>query len=154
MLNIRHDFGFFGRLFGVPRKFLSQVGAFCASLTSGHPIIDVRVPAFPDPGGNAVTIGVDEDALSQFVKAQTVNAGTGNRLVCTNADGDIETVATGTVGAPASGVSWSDMLKTEPSGSYDTKLVFYPPTFNDLGQITGFASTGIEIGTFAAASGI
>jgi len=75
MLELKHNFGLFGRIFGVPRKFLSQVGAFCASLTSGHSIIDVRVPAFPDPGGDPVKIGIDEDQLEKFVKDSIIPAG-------------------------------------------------------------------------------
>jgi len=72
MLNVRFDYGFIGRLFGVPRKFLSQVGAFCASFASGHQIIDVRTPAFPDPEKNPVTVGIDEEELKKFIKEQSI----------------------------------------------------------------------------------
>ncbi len=68
MLNVRFDYGFIGRLFGVPRKFLSQVGAFCTSFASGHQIIDVRAPAFPDPEKNPVTVGINEEQLDAFIK--------------------------------------------------------------------------------------
>ena len=68
MLNVRFDFGFIGRLFGVPRKFLSQIGAFCASLSSGHQIIDVQTPAFPNPEKSPVTIGINEAHLRAFIQ--------------------------------------------------------------------------------------
>ena len=68
MLNLRFDFGSIGRLFGVPRKFLSQVGAFCVSFSSGHQIIDVRVPAFPEPNADPVTVGINEDVLKSFIE--------------------------------------------------------------------------------------
>jgi len=70
MLNVRFDYGFVGRLFGVPRKFLSQIGAFCASFASGHQIIDVRAPAFPDPEKNPVTVGIHEDRLVQWLESE------------------------------------------------------------------------------------
>ena len=69
MLNVRFDFGLIGRLFGVPRKFLSQVGAFCASFSSGHQIIDVQTPAFPDPDKAPVTVGINEEHLRAFIAA-------------------------------------------------------------------------------------
>lgn len=119
MLNLRFDYGFVGRLFGVPRKFLSQVGAFCVSFASGHQIIDVRAPAFPDPKNNPVTVGIDEEQLKSFVR-------------------DNERMAA------ASTLDWTKMFSKTTDG-YDVVLKFHVPTFNAAGDLTGFAETGVEI---------
>lgn len=66
MLDLRHDFGFSGKLFGVPRKFLSQVAAFCKSFTVTGGVLKVRIPAFPDPENNPIQLWLDEDELAAF----------------------------------------------------------------------------------------
>ena len=123
MLDLKHSFGLFGRIFGVPRKFLSQVGAFCASMTSGHSIISVNVPAFPDPVLNPVKIGIDETNLKSFIE--------------------------NCVGI-ASGLDWSEMFEmtddSEYGGQgYNNILWFHAPEFDGEGKLTGFATTGVEI---------
>lgn len=61
-----------GKLFGIPRRWLTRIGSFCASLTVGHPILTIRKPDFPDPVKDPVEIGIDEDALKDFVKNQAI----------------------------------------------------------------------------------
>ena len=125
MLNLRFDYGFIGRLFGVPRKFLSQVGAFCVSFASGHQIIDVRAPAFPDPEDNPVTVGINEDHLKSFVR-------------------DNETMGA------AHTLDWSGMFSVDTDASgYNNILKFHAPVFDGNGRLTGFAATGVEIFTAA-----
>lgn len=61
-----------GKLFGIPRRWLTRIGSFCASLTVGHPILTIRKPDFPDPVKDPVEIGINEDALKDFVKNQAI----------------------------------------------------------------------------------
>lgn len=66
--SVRSDFGFIGRLFGVPRSWLSKVGAFCSSFCATGRFMKLEIPDNPDPCNAPVKIGIDEDALTDAVK--------------------------------------------------------------------------------------
>ena len=75
MFNVKTDFGFVGRLFGVPRAWLSKVGAFCSSWTTHGRIITLERPDNPDPEHAPIRIGIDEEALGEFVDARGTDMG-------------------------------------------------------------------------------
>lgn len=75
MFNVKTDFGSFGRLFGVPRAWLSKVGAFCSSWTTHGRIITLERPDNPDPEHAPIRIGIDEEALGEFVDARGTEMG-------------------------------------------------------------------------------
>lgn len=68
MFTLRRDFGMFGRLFGVPRAWLSRVGAFCSSWCPEGGLVTLKIPDFPDPTKNPIKVGIDEDELKKFVQ--------------------------------------------------------------------------------------
>lgn len=70
MLNVRYDYGFLGKLFGVPRKLLSQLGGFCTSFTVEGRILKATFPAFPVPDKNPVKFWLDEEELAAFIEEQ------------------------------------------------------------------------------------
>ena len=75
MFNVKTDFGFVGRLFGVPRAWLSKVGAFCSSWTTHGNIITLERPDNPDPEHAPIKLGIDEEALGEFVDARGTDMG-------------------------------------------------------------------------------
>ena len=75
MFNVKTDFGFVGRLFGVPRAWLSKVGAFCSSWSTHGNIITLERPDNPDPEHAPIKLGIDEEALGEFVDAHGADMG-------------------------------------------------------------------------------
>jgi len=88
MFGVKTDFGMMGRLFGVPRAWLSRVGAFCTFWRVESPIIKLVVPDFPNRD-NPIRLGVDADALAEAV-SDSVNGSMGNPVVNTGI-GTLET---------------------------------------------------------------
>lgn len=68
MFGVKTRFGMIGRLFGVPRAWLSQVGGFCSSWKSVHNIIRLNIPDFPSRE-NPITIGVDEESIKDLMSS-------------------------------------------------------------------------------------
>lgn len=64
---VKRDFGSAGRLFGVPRAWLSRVGAFCSSFCTEGRFLKMSRPDNPDPVDAPVKLGIDESALAGFV---------------------------------------------------------------------------------------
>lgn len=82
MFSEKRDFGMIGKIFGVPRRWMTRIASFCSSLTVSHPILTIKKPDFPDPTKNPVEIGIDEEVLKAFIEA---NGGSGNQN-----DGSVE----------------------------------------------------------------
>lgn len=107
MFTCKRDFGFFGRLFGVPRAWLSHVGAFCSSWSTEGRLLNLSIPALPDPENAPIKLGIDEDALTEFVRgvsgdgdsSESVGA---NKLLGTDAAGKRTAVADLPTAAPTS----------------------------------------------------
>lgn len=91
MFSIRRDFGFFGKIFGVPRAWLSRVGAFCSSWSVEGNLLTLSIPENPDPLRNPIRLGLNSDAIAALTGSAS---GTGTAVD--------ETASTDTTIAPGS----------------------------------------------------
>lgn len=64
MINLRRDFGMVGKLFGVPRKIITQLCNFASFWQVESSILTLEIPAFPSEK-NPVTLTLDEDNLEK-----------------------------------------------------------------------------------------
>ena len=69
MFSVRHDFGISGRIFGIPRAWLSRIGAFCSSFSTRGRLINISIPDNPSPNSAPVVFEINEAALRAFVIA-------------------------------------------------------------------------------------
>ncbi len=105
MFSIRRDFGLFGKMFGVPRAWLSRIGAFCASWTVEGNILNLVIPEFPDPVKNPIRLSIDADALRDLLGAGA--AGTVKSVDGHSPDSD---------GAVSFGLASGRIVMTDSSG--------------------------------------
>jgi len=128
MFGVKTRFGMIGRLFGVPRAWLSQVGGFCSSWKSVHNIIRLNIPDFPSRN-NPITIGVDEDALSDIIGSGTMGTPIDNTSIGTLVTPDVTlTGVTNWTSGGANGVR----LQVFVAGLDDSGLTALFPAYLDI----------------------
>lgn len=118
MFTCRRDFGFLGRLFGVPRTWLSQVGAFCSSWSTEGRLLYLIMPALPDPGTAPIKLGIDEEALGEFVDGRLAGDVGEHPVDNTNASNLVDTTF-------VNGLGSSEVNDWESGGENGTKIQLF-----------------------------
>lgn len=144
MFSVRHDFGISGRIFGIPRAWLSRIGAFCSSFSTRGRLINISIPDNPSPNKAPVVFEINEDALRAFV---IDNAPSSDPTIPTNVltDDDIGT----TVAAANHNHDSAYAAKSHNhSGVYQPAGNYAAANHNHSGLVTSTGAAGLRFVVF------